>query len=368
MNFGDLSAVDVCRKIPKHLPAKTIGVNGRGKDYTTAVNYYAFPPEGEITLDEAEQWVHERLSILSKLDEMKSYKGPSEKYSEELETKFLSIEGPNFYKEATIPPKDQLQKARRRDHVSHFLLRLYYCKDEKSRQWLLEHETELLRHRLKQLCTNQRLNKEKEKSNLETIKQFLDAFHLDFEETAVPVEMAFDDQKSNPSHVYKMHWTDALELVRNRLVYLEKGYAYVIETNMISIIIRRFKIEMKQALVSMVLDLPRVSEGDRLIPRIHNSNYEVIVKKEMAVRAAESGGSRVRIYPDQIDDLAKESFPPCMKAIHDSLRQTHHLKVKTFYLYTPLIVQLHLALWTITLWTILERNRFNTRRCFSVFP
>ena len=32
------------------------------------------------------------------------------------------------------------------------------------------------------------------------------------------------------------------------------------------------------------------------------------------------------IPPAMVDELARESFPPCMRHIHDSFRKNHHLK------------------------------------------
>jgi DNA primase large subunit len=40
---------------------------------------------------------------------------------------------------------NQLYHERRKDHISHFVLRLAFCRTEDQRKWLLQQETELFR-------------------------------------------------------------------------------------------------------------------------------------------------------------------------------------------------------------------------------
>lgn len=39
----------------------------------------------------------------------------------------------------------ELYDERRKDHISHFVLRLAFCRSEEQRRWLLQQETELFR-------------------------------------------------------------------------------------------------------------------------------------------------------------------------------------------------------------------------------
>lgn len=40
----------------------------------------------------------------------------------------------------------ELYDERRKDHISHFVLRLAFCRSEDQRRWLLQQETELFRY------------------------------------------------------------------------------------------------------------------------------------------------------------------------------------------------------------------------------
>ena len=70
--------------------------------------------------------------------------------------------------------------------------------------------------------------------------------------------------------------------------------------------------------------MPQLEEDQRLIPRLHSLHSHYINSRKSAVKNEDSDGEAVT--PQMIDTLSKESFPPCMRNIHEMLRKEHHLK------------------------------------------
>lgn len=55
---------------------------------------------------------------------------------------------------------------------------------------------------------------------------------------------------------------------------------------------------------------------------LHQSYISTNIKKSVN----DENQYRNEILPEQIDELSKEAFPPCMRSIHETLRRDHHLK------------------------------------------
>jgi len=53
----------------------------------------------------------------------------------------------------------------------------------------------------------------------------------------------------NNNEYFKVRWTQVLDLVRNRKVYLRDGFAYVIQTDVFSGVCQTFRSELSQELV-----------------------------------------------------------------------------------------------------------------------
>ena len=67
-----------------------------------------------------------------------------------------------------------------------------------------------------------------------------------------------------------------------------------------------------------------MEEDERLIPRLHSLHLHHIQVNKSAVKSDDSDAELVT--PEMIDALSKESFAPCMRNIHETLRKEHHIK------------------------------------------
>lgn len=232
----------------------------------------------------------------------------------------------NFYTGSNRATKDSYEY-RRKDHISHFLLRLYCCRTEELRKWFIWHERKFLQFQLL------------DEKNWPELDGFMRMHNFDYEEVTEPGDLLtvqkllWDSASTNKvllhAHlrkIFKVPFEEVLTMVQLRKVYLERGHAYVLAQDMVHLICTKFRVELSHALASMSRRLPILDEDDRLTPIIGSVYYDQVTKVEQMKKADEKLANRERITPDMINDLAKESFPPCMRSIHEQLRKNHHLK------------------------------------------
>lgn len=215
----------------------------------------------------------------------------------------------------------KVQAARRRDHVSHFLLRLFCCRNEELRKWFIQHETEMLRFRLLDESSNVNLSEFLDYNNL-IYERASEEYrtHLIKSNIINPPTM----RKSN-FELYCIPFEEALDLIRNRRVYVENGLCYVMPREMVYIICTRFRMELAQSLANLSNYLPQLEEENRLLP-LFEAIYNEKIKNNRPTQNIENRNGLEQVTPDMVDQLALDHFPPCMRNMHDSLRAAHHLR------------------------------------------
>ena len=122
---------------------------------------------------------------------------------------------------------------------------------------------------------------------------------------------------------YKVHFTEALDLVRTRKVFIKSGMCYVPQSDIVTLLSWIFKSLLQQNLALTAKTLPNLDEDDRLVRmlsdldrRYTGSDYSV---KE---------GSKDVVKPEMIQGLSEKSFPMCMRLMQKTLNKSHHIKYK----------------------------------------
>lgn len=296
-----------------------------GCQYPFWTNFYISPPTYKISLQEVEDITTERLKILQVVDNFMKSLDNSKRNKQFFEVLISQINAvkmnndKNFYaagRSSEVTPN--VFEARKRDHISHFLLRIFYCQTEELRKWFISRETELFKVRLSE-------------SNSLTLKQCLTYYGYKYEIISTDQLDELHDKinwmesnKGNLSSVaFKLHFEEALDLVRNRKVYLFEGYAYIAASEMISVFCNQFRLNLSRELAKMHTNFYSFGEP-RLVARLESLHNAYISNTKNTV--AQNTDSKNRVTCDMIEDQSKELFPPCMRSIHENLRKEHHLK------------------------------------------
>jgi DNA primase large subunit len=120
------------------------------------VSLYDDAPQEELTLDEFELFALDRLQLLRGIEILQARGHDGKEFSDKLgvlETKHMPLRtrGDNVVADRSGRTADQ-----RKDQVSHFILRLAYCRTEELRNWFCKYECVLLKHRLDKMSEVER--------------------------------------------------------------------------------------------------------------------------------------------------------------------------------------------------------------------
>lgn len=297
--------------------------------YPFWINFYISPPAYKVSLQEIEEMAIERLKILQIVDELMKTLDNTKRnkmYYEVMLAKFNALKTnneKNFYVSGRSSElSSKVFDARKRDHISHFILRIFYCQTEELRRWFASRETELFRARFIDSSI----------SNSSILQECLSYYGYKYEIVNTEERVDFHERinwmeanKSNLSSIaFKLKFEDAIELVRFRKAYLNQGYAYLGANEMITVICNQFRLNLSRELAKMHTIFYSVGE-ERLVSRLQSLHQTLISGSGMR-NAKMNKNSDNYVSPEMIDSQSKELFPPCMQSIHDNLRKHHHLK------------------------------------------
>ncbi|XP_037128322.1 DNA primase large subunit [Syngnathus acus] len=294
---------------------KKFAINPQKELYGLPLQFYGQPPLENISLTEFETFAVERLKLLKTVENLGvSCVKLSEQYIKKLDSEFKNLNFP--YRVDSSGPSEY--EKRRKDHISHFILRLAYCQTEDLRRWFIQQEVDLMRYRFNDLNPKLKL-------------EFLHKNNLQYDAISIEEKRALQDKLVNSSYgvsgttveeqdFYKVPFQDALDLVRTRKVYLKAGYVYIPQQDIVTIVLNDFRTGLSKALALTARSLPAVHSDERLQPLLNHLSHSYLgqdysIQKNVG-----------KISLEQIDSLSGKSFPLCMRQLHQSLRENHHLR------------------------------------------
>uniref|UniRef100_A0A8B9LKW1 DNA primase large subunit n=1 Tax=Astyanax mexicanus TaxID=7994 RepID=A0A8B9LKW1_ASTMX len=281
---------------------RKLAVHSQNDLYSHCLQLYVQPPLENISLSEFETFAVERLKLLKTVENLGvSYVKTTEQYTKKLHAEISNL---NFPHKAEVVGPSEYEK-RRKDHISHFILRLAYCQTEDLRRWFIQQEMDLFRHRFNDLSSKYKTDAD-EKMNL---KDQLINSTFGFSGITI-VEQDF----------YKVPFQDALDLIRTRKVFLRGGYAYIPHQDIVTIVLNDFRTRLSKALALTARSLPAVQSDERLQPLLNHLSH-AYVGQDYSIQK-----NIGKISLEQIDPLSAKSFPLCMRQLHKSLRENHHLR------------------------------------------
>ncbi|PSS26977.1 DNA primase large subunit like [Actinidia chinensis var. chinensis] len=272
---------------------------------------YRSAPELEVRLEDFELFAIYRLRVLKGIsDGLSRGKTPDDmkKLVEDLLRENMS--------------HPQASEDSNKDIISHFVLRLVYCRTEELRKWFLSMETTLFRYRFQLqsaevqravIAENDLPCKAVSNAEFENVKEKLHQVSRHIGQSIPTADMIF----------YKVPFEEVPELVASRRVFILKGYAYVATNQVSSHVVTQFRSYLSKALVLTSrkwTSTIKEREKDRLTP----------IVEALSTSYLGPDYSQPREFADislkDIDQVAKSSFPLCMRHLFDKLREDHHLK------------------------------------------
>lgn len=282
--------------------------------YPTDLQMYLDAPSEQIDIEEFQELAVERVKLL-RVFETVSAKGVKDEPYKDLVTDEMTKQNVKYFMPLVKGNTDY--EARKRDYLSHFILRLSYCRSEEFRRWFLAREVEFFRLKF--------LNMERK----EDILLFMKKNNLNYapisdeEKQALRNHLANSTMKNivvDTSNIYKVPFTQVLDLLKGRKVYIKSGFAYVPHQDIISILTSIFRSKLSHSLSICAANIAAL-ESDERLARILKGLHTSYTGNDYSIK-----NTKDNIPIAALDSLSVKSYPLCMRQMHETFRRTHHLR------------------------------------------
>lgn len=285
------------------------------------IQTYEEAPTVELSLDDFEIYALKRLKVLRKLERIQS-------------SRTAQTDGAKSKSALQTIISEELHDPEV-DKISHFILKAAYSLDEEKRRWFLNHETALFRHKLESVAPKQLMKSCKQfqlkplsarehQEKIQLLRLLLPSNNNNNNAT----NSGFTSRASGKDPVfYKVPFTQALDLVAKRQCVVERGFAYIPSTKVISILAGKFRMKLSASLAQLAQNglfqgSTGSSEVERLHPLLKNLN-SCLVENEPSDEL--SGFQSSQVNPSNIPKLTKH-MPLCMRSMQNGLKQDKKLR------------------------------------------
>lgn len=282
--------------------------------FPNRLTLYPEQPSESIAIEEFEQFCLQRIQLLKSVEagSLRNLREPDLLTAyRQAQEQFLQMHS-NLVQESF-----DVGRERWVDCVSHFILILLYCKTAELQRWLLTQETLLFKLRW--------LN-ETAKERGEFLASLVSSGQLELQ--SVPCALVaglFPGQRFEESggDFVKVPFGQVLDLVTRRAVLLKDGFAFVPKSEVLSVLLHRFRSILEERLHAASKMLPRLQEADRILPLLSGLSA---VEMALPIFSNSAANSSVGKLSASDVDRASAHFPPCMQRIHQRLKSDGHLK------------------------------------------
>jgi DNA primase large subunit len=208
----------------------------------------------------------------------------------------------------------EVDQERRRDHLSHYILRLAYCGNPDGIRWFVAHETALFKARFEKAAAQER-----SEFVAWSVGDCPVATAEQKEQWARELSMSSPNSSPNETF-YIVPFEMVPDLVGRRGVFLHGGDAFVPKSEAFSIVANRFKEQLEAQMERTAKELPSLRD-DRVLPLL-----DLIKAADAPTSVDTSKGFIEGVLTAADIDKASAHFPLCMQHLHRKLRQENHLK------------------------------------------
>mmetsp|Transcript_3798 Transcript_3798/g.5545 ORF Transcript_3798/g.5545 Transcript_3798/m.5545 type:complete len:376 (+) Transcript_3798:161-1288(+) len=189
------------------------------------LSLYSVPPRTDVEMDDFEQFAISRLQVLRRIDVLRA-RGLS---LDKLEAEVIKADKKHFGR-----------GSEHKDLISHYVIRMAFCRTEELRRWFLTNECQLFALRIKN-------------SKPSEVDDFLEENSLGYEPIPHHEKERLRSQLTSLTGTlgvdyYRVPFAQVLTLVGSREVFMEKGFAYVNRDKISSLIEGKFRASLSKSL------------------------------------------------------------------------------------------------------------------------